>query len=287
MAGSQFFEDLLIARAIDILKSSLDQKSEKWCVEFGAGDGIDCSNTYNLIQAGFYSVQIEVNAKEFNLLSKNYFNNEKVALINEAVGFTSDDGLHTLLRRTQCPVQPLLLSIDIDGNDIYAWLALEHYRPNLVLIEFNPSFPNDIDFRQENNPSLFQGSSLLATTNVARDIGYELIGVTPINALFCAQEKFHLFNMRNNNINHLYDNSIYKTSLAQLYDGTLVLLGNDRLMWHRITIDPEDLQVLPKALRSYSASIDVRKVHNHRVATKGDPVVKLENITWLDQNSSD
>ena len=56
MAGSQFFEDLLISKAIDTLKPSLDDMSDQWCIEFGAGDGIDCSNTYSLIKAGFYSV---------------------------------------------------------------------------------------------------------------------------------------------------------------------------------------------------------------------------------------
>ena len=56
MAGSQFFEDLLISKAIDTLKPSLGDMSDQWCIKFGAGDGIDCSNTYSLIKAGFYSV---------------------------------------------------------------------------------------------------------------------------------------------------------------------------------------------------------------------------------------
>ena len=43
---SQFGEDGILE---EILKRLGEQNIDKWCVEFGARDGISDSNTYNLI----------------------------------------------------------------------------------------------------------------------------------------------------------------------------------------------------------------------------------------------
>ena len=44
---SQFGEDGILE---EILKRLGEQNIDKWCVEFGARDGISDSNTYNLIK---------------------------------------------------------------------------------------------------------------------------------------------------------------------------------------------------------------------------------------------
>lgn len=263
---SQFEEYKLVARALEVIGVT----KGGWCVDFGAGDGYDSSNSYNLIvDHEFNSVQIEPDAHEFKLLQERYSDNATVYPIQDYVGLTNENGLHVLLKQTPCPHDFDFLSIDIDGNDIYAWMAIRDYSSKLVLIEFNPSFPSDVDWRQPCDPNVQQGNSLLATVNVAKKLGYELIAVTQINALFVRKELFHLFNMQDNAIGFLYDNKPYITTLAQLYDGRLVLLGNRRLMWHRIEIDEEAIQVLPKNLQSYYASTIVRKVVNKRVMERG------------------
>lgn len=43
----------------------------------------------------------------------------------------------------------------------------------------------------------------------------------------------------------------FESSLFQLYDGTMVLTGCTQLLWHKIPIAFEDIQVLPQALRRY------------------------------------
>ena len=55
-----------------------------------------------------------------------------------------------------------LLSIDIDGNDYYIFESLARLKPELVVIEFNPTIPNDVMFVQERNITVNQGCSLLA-----------------------------------------------------------------------------------------------------------------------------
>jgi hypothetical protein len=55
-----------------------------------------------------------------------------------------------------------LLTIDIDGNDYHIWDSMQKYQPKVVIIEYNPTIPNDIKFIQEANFDVNQGSSLRA-----------------------------------------------------------------------------------------------------------------------------
>ena len=277
---SQFEEYKLVVRALEVIGVN-----EGWCVDFGAGDGFDCSNTHNLIEHhGFHSVQIEPAENEFQMLKERYASYSRVYPIQGYVGLTSEDGLHTKLKQTPCPHNFDFMSIDIDGNDIYAWMAIRDYSSKLVLIEFNPSFPNDVDWRQACDPNIQKGCSLLATVNVGKYLGYELIAVTQINALFVRKEFYWHFNLTDNSIGFLYDNTPYLTTLAQLYDGSLVVLGNRRLMWHRIEIDEDAIQVLPKDLRSYHSSTIVRKVVNKRVMQRSDNVSDFKSLPWYVKN---
>jgi hypothetical protein len=47
----------------------------------------------------------------------------------------------------------------------------------------------------------------------------------------------------------------FETKLYQLYDGTLMLSGNTKLLWHGKEIDQKELQVIPSAKRKYPARI--------------------------------
>ena len=66
---SQFGEDGLIK---EILNRIEFKNLNKWCVEFGARDGISDSNTYNLIKNHNYkAVLIEGDEKYFKKLYRN------------------------------------------------------------------------------------------------------------------------------------------------------------------------------------------------------------------------
>src|SRR5262245_55898942 len=61
----------------------------KWCVEFGAWDGVFLSNTCNLIRHDDWSaVLIEGNAERCAKIKPNHSNSEKVFPICAKVGFT-------------------------------------------------------------------------------------------------------------------------------------------------------------------------------------------------------
>ena len=52
------------------------------------------------------------------------------------------------------------MSIDIDGNDYHIFQGLKVYRPKLILIEFNPTIPNEINFVQQKNVKINQEISI-------------------------------------------------------------------------------------------------------------------------------
>lgn len=164
---SQFGEDGIIEKIFSILPHDCN-----WCVEFGAWDGKHLSNTHFIIsQKGWSGVLIEADQHKFKALRQTYLENNKVFCINKMVTFDGQNVLDNILPQASIPKDFDLLSIDIDGNDYHVWKSVEHYRPKVVVIEFNNSIPNDIEFVQEANYSANQGCSLLALNNLAKKRG--------------------------------------------------------------------------------------------------------------------
>ena len=242
---SQYGEDGIIERIFEIVPND-----QKWCVEFGAWDGIKFSNTYNLIaNKNWNGVLIEGDKHKFKELEKTYINNQNLSLINQYVGYGKENSLDQLLSKTNIPIQFELLSVDIDGNDYHVWKYLQEYRPKCVVIEFNPMIPNDIEFIQPLDPHIFQGSSILSMVKLAREKGYELVCINQGNAFFIDQQYFHLFNIRNNSID-IFKDPGDSMRVFQLFDGSLVFQGNNRLIWHELDFDFNHLQPLPRMFRN-------------------------------------
>ncbi len=105
---------------------------------------------------------------------------------------------------------------------------------------------------------VFQGSSLKSLVLLGKQKGYELACVNETNAFFVLQELFPLCGIADNSIDTLHTDHQFETRLFQLYDGTLVLDGYNKLFWHNVPIDAEKLQVLPKRKRVYPAHIPER-----------------------------
>ena len=60
----------------------------------------------------------------------------------------------------------------------FAYCSGLDFRPQVVCIEFNPTIPNRVSFIQDADMRIYQGSSLLALTDLALKKGYTLIGNT-------------------------------------------------------------------------------------------------------------
>ena len=244
---SQSGEDGILARIFELIPNG-----NKWCCEFGAWDGKKYSNTYQLIANNDWSgVLIEADPSKVVDLRKTYENNDRVVLINAFVEFEGENVLDNLLGKTGIPNDFDLLSIDIDGNDYHVWAALKHYKPKVVIIEFNQSIPNHVEFVQEARPDVCHGNSLLSLTKLAQTKGYELVAVTETNAIYVLSELFALFGLTDNSLSAMRPFSPYTTDIFQMYDGTVVLAGNQTMIWHGVNMPSQKFQIVPRYLRKF------------------------------------
>lgn len=253
--NSQGGEDGIIEKALEVIGNS-----DHWCVEFGAWDGMHLSNTYNLIKnRGYSAALIEGDPKRFRELEKNFKGNRNVNAINAFVGFEEGNGLDSLLIAKGIPIDFDLLAIDIDGNDYHVWAAVKHYRPKVVVIEYNPTIPNPVEFVQPRNMRIAQGSSILSIDKLAERKGYELVAVTRLNAIFVDSQYFGLFGIENNSIDAIRTDQPEVTYIFNGYDGTVFIRGCGRLHWHSIPYKESRLQQVPKWLREYPGSYGILK----------------------------
>jgi hypothetical protein len=253
---SQAGEDGVIAKVLEMLPAT-----DRWCVEFGAWDGMFLSNTRNLIEnAGYASVQIEGSARKAAELKKNYAQNPKVIALNAFVGMTATDGLDAILAQHPVPLDFDLLSIDVDGNDFHIWKAIERYRPKVVCIEFNPTIPTEVSFVQRADPDVSQGASLRALVELGRAKDYELVSVLPFNALFVDAKYFSRFGIADNSPQALRKDLSQVTYIFSGYDGTVLMTGAQRLPWHELPIKASRVQQLPWFLRRFPANYNVAQM---------------------------
>src|SRR5438552_3953707 len=84
---SQAGEDGIVGQILETIP-----ENDKWCVEFGAWDGLFLTNTRNLIESkGYSAVLIEPDKSRFRDLQRNYSRHNNVITINKFVGFTEED----------------------------------------------------------------------------------------------------------------------------------------------------------------------------------------------------
>lgn len=244
---SQSGEDGIIAHLVDVIRPS-----NKFCVEFGAWDGKLYSNCYNLlVNNGWQGVMIEANPEKFIELQETYAGNKRVATDNRLVNFEGPDTLDNILSGLSAPEDPALVSIDVDGTDYYIFESLVEHRPEIVVIEFNPTVPNDVSFVQAKSFAVHQGCSLLALVLLGQKKGYELVGCTAFNAFFVRKDKYPLLGMETNFIGNIY-RPLQDGRIFQGYDGTIHVIGMDTLLWKGgLPVCSEDFQVIPKAARVF------------------------------------
>jgi len=174
---SQFGEDGILKAIFNAI-----QPQTKWCVECGAHDGRDMSNTLLLREGeGWSGVMIEGSAEGFRALQTACTDVARHWLVPEMV--TEENTMDKILSRTPIPVNFDLLSLDIDGNEYCIWSQISRYRARVVVVEFNPSFGADVFFVQNPKANAI-GSSLQSIARLGSFLGYTLVCVTDVNCIF-------------------------------------------------------------------------------------------------------
>jgi hypothetical protein len=174
--------------------------------------------------------------------------------VHKYVGFTEEDGLDAILAETPIPREFDVLSIDIDGNDYHVWNAIERYRPNVVVIEYNPTIPSAVNFVQKADMRVNHGSSILALVRLAGHKGYELVSATQHNCFFVGREYFDRFGIGDNSVDAIRPDDSLVTYIFNGYDGTVLLSGHGKLAWHDVPYRASRLQQIPRPFRRFPDS---------------------------------
>ncbi|WP_165229474.1 FkbM family methyltransferase [Aquisphaera insulae] len=250
---SQAGEDGIVQKILELLP-----QNDGWCVEFGAWDGVELSNTRNLIRnRGYSAVLIEGSVERFRALQRNCASDPNTIAINTFIGFEKDNDLDRVLASTPIPPDFDFLSIDIDGNDYHIWRGMSAYRPKAVCIEFNPTIPPQLRFVQPADPRVNQGASLLSLVELGKEKGYELVSASRFNAFFVRAEDFPLFEIEDNRPEALWTDLESITYLFSGYDGRVFLQGSRKFPWHKIAFRETRVQHLSRFLQSYPGNYTI------------------------------
>jgi hypothetical protein len=243
---SQIGQDGILAKIFDLIG-----EGQKFCVEFGAWDGKHLSNTWDLIaNKGWGGILIEGDPAKFSgLVATHPY--PRVKALNRFVHWQGEEALDNILAGNDAPPEIDLMSIDVDGNDWHIWKSLVKHRPRVVLIEFNPSIPNDVFFVQDPDRRYNHGNSLLALIELGKQKGYSLVCANCWDAFFVVDELYGAFNIPDNGIDAMHFYPQAQTSLFQGYDGTLFTAGNRQLLWHNLGFAFDTIQLLPPHQRRY------------------------------------
>ena len=220
-----FHDEHLVLERISNLIKSKSKNSEKLFVDIGAGDGVDASNTFNLVQKGYKGHMLEIDDSKFAKLAVIYQDYPNVQLYKTKV---TPNNVVDLLSSFELSKEIDVLNLDIDSYD---YEVLEKILPNfqfqILILEINPMFPKSIDFSVtyekdfEWELNQFQGASLSMFYKLLKKHNYSCVH---INGAFLMAV----------NSNYLSSNIKEKKILELEENLKISLKNNDATDWENI-----------------------------------------------------
>lgn len=171
-------------------------------LEIGVENGLECNSLY-LLHKHWRGWWVEQNRDHADFMRKTFLPLLTMQRLGVNFSFVYPHTFAEVFERSGFCSEKIadsggldLLSIDIDGNDIYLLKSLEHvdkaYWPKVICIEYNAKFPAHVSKKPVYNPKHkwqgtdFMGSSLLALAEEAIALNYHLVGTNAVgsNAFF-------------------------------------------------------------------------------------------------------
>jgi hypothetical protein len=138
-AYSQSDEDGIIQHLLE--KISLRAPLARTCIEFGASNGLE-NNTHYLLLNGFRGFWVEGSRQNIDSL-RDVLGGTEFGSLQVVESFVTMANLAGIVARARgfLGEEIDLLSIDLDGNDLYFHAeCLKHIRPKIIVAEYNPRF---------------------------------------------------------------------------------------------------------------------------------------------------
>jgi len=163
--------------------------------ECAPGDGVE-NNTHYLLVLGWKGLWVEASPKHARRIRESFAQRIKDGALTLRQELVTVENIESLLDAASLPAELDLLSIDLDGNDYWIWKAVRHYRPRVVVIEYNAIFPPGCSWvvPYAANTSWDQaanyGASLTSLELLGAEKGYKLVGCTLAgnNAFFVRED---------------------------------------------------------------------------------------------------
>jgi len=163
--------------------------------EFGAHTTEN--NSLALLADGWKGTWLDGNPSTISHMQSEYQTFIEQGQLNVQQAFITKHNINELLEKYALSPDLDLLSIDVDGNELYIWKAINpSFKPRVIVVEYNALYPPPIVFIQKDEPekvwdgSSYVGVSLKPLEILAEQKGYALVGCNfnGVNAFFVRKD---------------------------------------------------------------------------------------------------
>lgn len=183
---------------IDVLLSKLKKKN-KYFIEVGASDGIECNSAYLAYVKGFSGIMIDGDENSIKT-AESIKHNLGVEYVHM---FVNLQNLKEIKNKSLF-LNPDVISWDTDGNDYFFVKKMFEigFRPKIFVVEYNSVYGPDrelsvtyndqFDFKNMHNSHLYYGCSIGLWKKLFKNHNYEFISVDSkgVNAFFVDKYEF-------------------------------------------------------------------------------------------------
>lgn len=164
-------------------------------VEIGVGDGLE-NNTTALLAQGWSGWWLDGNEAAAESIRASFKRPLAQGTLSLRCAKVTAENISSQLESLLVPREFDLLSIDIDRNTYWVWAAMSDYKPRIAVIEYNATYPPEVDWKVDYRPELtwdgtaYMGASLKALELLGRQLGYALVGCDfmGVNAFFVRED---------------------------------------------------------------------------------------------------
>jgi len=153
-------------------------------IEFGVESFFESNCRFLQMKDNWSGFVIDGSSENIGKLRDSYFYWKHD--LHAIAAFITRDNINELLAQSGFDQDLGILSIDLDGNDYHILEAIRHFKPRILICEYNSVFggvrkisiPYDAAFNRTKGhfSNLYFGASLAAVTHLANIRGYSLIG---------------------------------------------------------------------------------------------------------------
>jgi hypothetical protein len=165
-------------------------------LELGVGNG-QVNNTTFLLTQGWNGYWLEGSPRSVGLIRRGFATPLATGQLKLLQAVATAENAVECLKRLGVPPEIDLLSVDLDRNTYWVLAAiLEHIRPRAAVVEYNATYPPDLDWKAAYDPgrwwnrTSYFGASLKAYEQVCRQHGLALVGcdLHGVNAFFVRED---------------------------------------------------------------------------------------------------